>query len=273
MNRIGLIVVSLLLSIGCSKLEQNYTSVRDIAYDDFPQTKVDIYSPLKSTQNNPVLIYVHGGGWSSGDKTEWDAQKVEYFCNLGYTCVSVNYRLSPDVKHPIHIQDVANAINWVEDNIALYGGNASEIVLIGHSAGAHLVALAVTNQKYIEKAGVDIFNIKKAYLLDAGAYLIMNDLVYEDSTILDMIYGAIGDNSNHEIWADFAPVNHIDSGKYMPFLVIVHSDTPYRVAVNRIFCDKLELCSKKYVQYTLDGYSHSDVLSKIPTYFDEFSLI
>ena len=272
MNRTILIFICLLF-VGCSKQEYNYTSVWGVAYDTFPKTKLDIHVPLEANQNNPVIIYVHGGGWKSGDKSEWDIPKIEYFCNLGYICVSINYRLSPEVKHPTHIQDVANAINWVEDNISLYGGNSSEMVLIGHSAGAHLVALAVTNQKYIEQAGVDIFNIKKACILDAGAYLIMNDLIYEDGNILEMVYSAIGDNSSPEIWMDFAPYNHIDSKKYMPFLVMAHSDSPYRVEVNRIFCHQLDLCNKQYVEYILDGYSHADVLSRIPIYFNEYNII
>jgi len=267
MNRTILIFICLLF-VGCSKQEYNYTSVWGVAYDTFPKTKLDIHVPLEANQNNPVIIYVHGGGWKSGDKSEWDIPKIEYFCNLGYICVSINYRLSPDVKHPTHIQDVANAINWVEDNISRYGGDRSKITLVGHSAGAHLTALVVTNQKYLNKAGVDIHNIKTAYILDAGAYLIMNKQVYDDINILNMIYGAVGDDMNSDLWKDFAPYNYINADKYIPNLIIAHSDAQYRCNANSLFCSKLDECNKDYIEYILAGYSHSDVLLKFPYYID-----
>ena len=267
MNRIILLSIFLFV-IGCSKNERNYTTIRDVAYDDFSKTKLDIHIPLKSTLHNPVIVYIHGGGWRSGDKSEWDEQKIEYFCNKGYICVSVNYRLSPDVVHPTHILDVANAIKWVEDNIPEYGGNSSNVTLIGHSAGAHLVALIITNQKYLNNAGANIHNISKAYILDAGAYLIMNELVFEDNNILDMIYGAVGNDINSDLWKDFAPYNHIDDSKYIPYLIIAHSDTKYRCNANGLFCEKLDECNKDYTEYVLAEYSHADVFSKFPSYIN-----
>ena len=172
------------------------------------------------------------------------------------------------MKHPTHIQDVAKAINWVEDNISNYGGNPSNIMLIGHSAGAHITALAVTNQNYLIDAGVNIYNIKTACILDAGAYLIMNEQVFDDNNILNMIYGAVGNDMNSGLWKDFAPYNYIDADKYIPNLIIAHSDAQYRYNANSLFCSKLDGCNKDYIEYILAGYSHSDVLLKFPYYID-----
>ena len=271
----GILILLCIISItSCRKdnIDVNiYNSEINIAYDKYPQTLLDVYTPTIDYNNSPVLIYIHGGGWSFGDKSEWDTSKIEYFCNKGYICVSVNYRLSPDVVHPTHIQDVANAINWVEDNISKYGGNSSDITLIGHSAGAHLVALAVTNQKYINNAGANIHNINKAYILDAGAYLIMNEQIFDDNNILNMIYGAAGNDINSDSWKDFAPYSHIDNSKYIPYLIIAHSDSKYRCNANGLFCTKLDECNIKYEEYILNGYSHGDVFFKFPFYINIFN--
>jgi acetyl esterase/lipase len=140
---------------------------------------LDIYVPAISNSciGAPVVIWVHGGGWMIGDKVNLDS-KTEFYRSLGYILVSVNYRLSPDVrvdsslsdsrvKFPDHPNDVGAAIAWVHKNISGYGGNPEKIALAGHSAGAHLVALVSTDQSYIRRADS---TWKSSFLKCTGSY-------------------------------------------------------------------------------------------------------
>ena len=98
---------------------------------------------------------IHGGGWRTGDKANQSQrrQKATFFAGNGFVYVSVNYRLSPAVRHPAHVEDVAKALSWIVDHIASYGGDPKRIFLMGHSAGAHLAALVTADKTYLTKLG------------------------------------------------------------------------------------------------------------------------
>ncbi len=126
----------------------------DVSYDssapEDPLRTLDVYSLPSSAAAVPVVIWVHGGGWFTGDKANNMARKVELFNGEGYLLVSLNYRLSPEpkaspapdrVRFPTHPEDVARAVAWVHENAAAYGGDPERIALLGHSAGAHLCRL------------------------------------------------------------------------------------------------------------------------------------
>jgi len=90
----------------------------------------------------PVLIQVHGGAWVMGHKAQQALPLLSHMAELGWICVSINYRLSPTDLWPAHIQDVMAAIAWTKANIADHGGDPDFIALSGGSAGGHLTALA-----------------------------------------------------------------------------------------------------------------------------------
>jgi triacylglycerol lipase len=115
---------------------------RDVAYGADPLQRLDVYAPYEGGEGREVLLFVHGGGFTRGDKHGafypdniplWAAQS-------GMVGISVNYRLTPDDPWPAGAQDLAAAIAWVEANVARYGGDPNKIVLFGHSAGANHVA-------------------------------------------------------------------------------------------------------------------------------------
>ena len=113
--------------------------------------KLDVFSP-KGACNRPVVIFVHGGGWMIGDKNMFGLYRGvgRFLASKGYVAVLVNYRLSPGVKHPEHVRDVARAFAWMRRHIAEHGGAADQIFLAGHSAGGHLVSLLATDPRYLK---------------------------------------------------------------------------------------------------------------------------
>jgi len=130
--------------------------VSDLAYRigdgaDAKKHKLDIYFP-KGKKNCPVLFFVHGGAWKSGDRAQYPLLG-KGFAEQGIVTVVISYRLSPGVQHPAHIQDTAKAFAWVCDNIGKHGGRADRIFAAGHSAGGHLVALLATNPEFLKAEG------------------------------------------------------------------------------------------------------------------------
>ena len=112
---------------------------RDIPFagaQDEKQT-LDVYAPADA-KNLPVVFWIHGGGWQTGDKTDVKS-KPQAFMDKGFVFVSTDYRLLPAVDMATLIRDVAASFRWVEDHIAGYGGDPRRVLVGGHSAGATLV--------------------------------------------------------------------------------------------------------------------------------------
>ena len=132
---------------------------------------LDVYAP-KDAKHAPVIIFIHGGGWRNGDKSNpgVGSQPAAHFCAEGFVFVSINYRLTPAGKHPANIQDVAKAVAWVHDHIAEHGGDPAQINIMGHSAGAHLTALVATDETRLKAEGKPLSILKRAILLDTAAY-------------------------------------------------------------------------------------------------------
>jgi acetyl esterase/lipase len=118
--------------------------LRNIAYaEGGRRAKLDIYRPRGvDLSDAPVLVQIHGGGWTIGTKEEQGLILMNLLASRGWVCVSVNYRLAPKYPWPTQIVDVKRALGWVHEHIAEYGGDPSYVAITGGSAGGHLSALA-----------------------------------------------------------------------------------------------------------------------------------
>ena len=104
---------------------------------------LDIYTSTNTPDAGaPVLLHVHGGAWVIGKKEEQGQALMEHLAAKGWVCVSVNYRLAPRDRWPAQIIDVKQAIAWIKQHIADYGGDPDYIAITGGSAGGHLTSLA-----------------------------------------------------------------------------------------------------------------------------------
>ena len=144
-------------------------ALKDIPYVEGgdPRQTLDLYLPT-GRDNLPLIFNVHGGGWRGGDK-RLSASFVKFFTGLGFAVASVNYRLSPGVKHPAHIQDVARGFSWIYNNAARHRIDRDRIGIIGSSAGGHLVALLGLGSKHLVAADVPAGAIK-AVVAVSGIY-------------------------------------------------------------------------------------------------------
>ncbi|MFL6164760.1 MAG: alpha/beta hydrolase fold domain-containing protein, partial [Ornithinibacter sp.] len=118
--------------------------LKDIAYDTEHGKRglLDVYRPREGVEKAPVLLQVHGGGWTVGDKEHQGIPLMLHMAARGWVCVAINYRLSPRDAFPAHLVDVKRAIAWVRAHGASYGADPSFLALTGGSAGGHLAALA-----------------------------------------------------------------------------------------------------------------------------------
>ncbi len=155
--------------------------VRDLAYydgDDADKVKhkLDLYLP-KGKKDFPVLFFVHGGAWMRGDKNYFGVYSAlgNQFARHGVGAVVTNYRLSPGVKHPEHVKDVARAFAWTHQNIGKYGGKNDQVFACGHSAGGHLVSLLAADETYLKAEGLSAKDVKGVVPI-SGVYSLGDDL-------------------------------------------------------------------------------------------------
>jgi len=105
------------------------------------RNQLDVYAPRAGTENAPVLLQIHGGGWTIGNKHEQALPLMNYLAAQGWICVAANYRLSPQHTFPDHLVDAKRALAWIRQEISRYGGNPDFIAVTGGSAGGHLSAM------------------------------------------------------------------------------------------------------------------------------------
>jgi len=138
---------------------------KDVSYGDDPLQKIDIDQPATG-RNLPIAIYVHGGGFVRGDKGDY-SNIVAYFAEHGIVGVNANYRLAPKVTWPAESEDVGAVVAFVKKHAAEYGGNPRRIIVIGHSAGANLVASYVLDPSLHPRSGSGVVG---AVLISGPAY-------------------------------------------------------------------------------------------------------
>lgn len=142
------------------KIKSDHTSVKDISYGSDNGQTLDVYTPsANSSSIKPVLIFFYGGSWDSGHK-EMYFFTADAFASLGYVVVIPDYVKHPKARFPAFMQDGAAAVAWVKENIEQYGGDPDKVFIAGHSAGAHLGALLMTDESYLQQHSMDPLDIK-----------------------------------------------------------------------------------------------------------------
>jgi acetyl esterase/lipase len=229
--------------------------------------KVDIYSPepdrpkslfalaaAAPARKAPVLVYVHGGGWIKGERSKvynlpaWSRSR-------GYMLVSVDYRPVPSTNVDGQIADVVKGIRWVKANIANYGGDPSRIVIMGHSAGSHLVSMIGVRKLAGPVRGV-IANDVQAYDLPEYYRLRNNSM--------DRVYvKAFGKNPAD--WVRYSPITYVSKGSGYPPFLILYSRSNYerRKVLATGFAGELKKRGTRVTLFDGRGYTHGTIARDI----------
>lgn len=207
----------------------------DIPYVDNGHERhvLDIYTPEKPAKKNlPVMFWIHGGGWQTGDKGDV-ALKPKVLTERGFVFVSTNYRLLPDVTMDELTGDVAKSLGWVHKNISGYGGDPKRIFVGGHSAGAQLAALICTDDRYLKKEGVSFDVLRGCIPVDGDTYDIPKIIMTAE--FRQALYGGKMFTFGHrqkfgndpEKHVDFSAVTHVSPDKGIPpFLILYFPGNP-----------------------------------------------
>ncbi len=265
--------LSILPTYGCEKVYENpakkrYTKMT-VQYKTPVNTNknllsLDLYYFKNHSSLKPIVIYVHGGGWCIGDKASQISNKVNLFAKSGYIFVSVNYRLSPypyragtpdRIMYPDHNNDIADAIKWIYDNIHRYGGDKSRIALLGHSAGAHLVSLMGTNERFLESKSLPLSLIKGVASIDTKGYDVFNEVRNSENRM--MYINAFGTKSSQN-W-DASPAYNLKGEKYHPKFFIALRGSKERKNASFQFIDKLEKAGFEVVSVDGSRYNHKEI--------------
>jgi acetyl esterase/lipase len=182
---------------------------------------LDVYTPAKG-KNHPVVIWIHGGGWHSGDKKDVGS-KPQAFVDRGFLFVSTNYRLWPSVTIKQIAGDVAKAIRWVHDHARDYGGDPDRMFVAGHSAGAQLAALVCTDERYLKAEKLSFALIKGCVPVDGDTY----DLPMRIATVhksgnkklAEVDKRRFGDEKQQK---ELSSVTYTARGKHIPPFFILH---------------------------------------------------
>lgn len=194
---------------------------------------LDIYTPEKAVEERlPVMFWIHGGGWQTGDKSDV-ALKPKVLTERGFVFVSTNYRLLPDVEMGVLIRDVAKSLGWVYKHVAEYDGDPTRIFVGGHSAGAQLAALICIDDRYLKEEGVSFEVLKGCVPVDGDTYDIPKIIMTAE--FLQTLYGGKMFTFGHrqkfgndpEKHVDFSAVTHVAKNKGIPpFLLLYFSGNP-----------------------------------------------
>lgn len=244
-----LLALSVLLFSLTAQAEVQIT--RSIHYGPDSKQIVDVYQPDQCrTRACPVTMWVHGGGWKHGNTSgDRSTEMQTAWANQGIVMVGVNYRLSPEYRHPAHIEDVASAISWVHDHIGQYGGDPNRVSLLGHSAGAHLVALVATNPTYLGAHGLTPGGaLVNVFPIDTASF----DLTNPSRFVSRMIKEAFG--TDEQVLREASPIwNVVKGGSYPSFIIAATQVRKDAVETSQILQSKLrdagvsvELIVKEY---------------------------
>lgn len=220
-------------------------SVReDVAYaaGEAKAHQLDLYLPESDTPR-PALLWIHGGGWSSGDKSAQRALAMR-FAERGITVAAINHRHSagrwisdelPEtgVRHPAHIEDVADAFAWLHGRALELGTGA--LFVAGHSSGGHLAALLATDPRYLQARRLNLQAVAGAIPI-GGAY----DIADYHAALTSGVDSALGQahieavfGNDRAIWADASPTAYVAAAS-VPMLVVVEGQAGYQRYAQRL---------------------------------------
>lgn len=223
-TRIHAVMAAALLSAAICSSAAPAPAPVEFAYGAAPLQKLDFWHGAAG-QSAPLIVFVHGGGWKRGDKAgATGMEKVDHWTGEGYAFASVNYRLVPDATAEQQAADVAAAIAWLRTHAADMGVDPARIVLMGHSAGAQLVALVGTDAHYLAAVGMAPSNLRGVIALDGAAYDVPRQMAGA-GPLMRRTYNATFGSDPVRQRALSATFHAHDAGSAPAFLLI-HIDRP-----------------------------------------------
>ena len=229
----------------------SYSLAKNISYGSENRQKLDIYQPDTPRENAPVVVFIYGGSWDSGNKGMYKFVAQNFAAN-GYTTVVPDYRLYPEVKYPSFLEDTAAAVAEVSKR---YPDRPQ--ILIGHSAGAYNVVLTSVDHSYLKAVNVDACTTIAGTIGLAGPY---GDPQLKAEPLITIFPDRHG--------AKDAPINHIDGPKPPLFLAIGSTDETVAAQHGITLAKRIEARGGKVINEIYPDLSHTGIVKVLSRYFD-----
>ncbi len=260
-------------AIGASPDACSPTKPETVAYQHLggvpvKATSLDIYAPKAScrtaNQKAPVVMWVHGGGYQRGDKSNKVTNKRRLFNDRGWFFISVNYRLTrtgdPSSAHyPDHYRDVAAAVAWTRSHIGSRGGDPHRLALLGHSAGADIVSNVITNSKWLTQRGLGLGAVHCGGTFDTEGF--DKTRVPNSSAEAAQWREALGNDPNYK--RDTSATLLAKAHTAIPRTITVKRGTPLRQSIEVAFANRLRGLGVGVTVIDARSLSHGEVNTRI----------
>lgn len=186
---------------------------RDVPYGTDPQQRLDVYLPTQA-KVAPIILIVHGGAWMIGDKAAsgFVLNKVAHWLPKGYIIVSSNYRMSRRPNPLEQADDIARALAFVQAKAPSWGGDPARVLLVGHSAGTHLVSLLAADPRIVTRqSGAPWLG---TIILDSAALNLVEIMQGKHKGFYDRVFG-----EDHTLWTQASPYHRLTAAPAPMFVV------------------------------------------------------
>jgi acetyl esterase/lipase len=143
--------------------------LHDLRFKGGPRGTLDVYEPRGVRGQAPVVVFIYGGSWDSGRKSQY-AFVGEALASRGVLTVIPNYRLYPQIRWPSFLEDNADAVRWARDHATDFGGDPRQLFLMGHSAGAYEAVMLALDPRWLRAVGIDARRDLRGVIALAGPY-------------------------------------------------------------------------------------------------------
>ncbi len=212
--------------------------------------RLDLYVP-KGKHDMPVLMFVHGGGFTVGIKDQY-AFVGQVFASYGIETAVINYRLSPKTTYPGHVQDVARAFAWLGAHAGEYGGKTDKIFIAGHSAGATLVGMLGSDPAYLHDVGESIDHVAGVIPISGGFTQSARSAMFQGPTPVEP-----------EVVRNASAITHV-AGSHPPFLILYgDQDAPRTREDGEAMTKALTAAGNSAEAHEVAGHAHMDMITGV----------
>ena len=219
-----------------------------LAYGAGDRHGIDVYAP-DGAEQAPVVVFLYGGSWVGGDRGMYRFLGAS-LAAAGVVCMVPDYRVWPEVGFPGFVQDAAQAVAWARRNAAAHGGAADRLVLMGHSAGAHIATLLALDDNYLAAEGLRPATAVRGVVGLAGPY----DFLPLRSPTLQAIFGP------ESGWAETQPVNHVAPGAPPMLLATGDADSMVLPLNTESLAARLRAVDNPVRTVTYPGLGHREII-------------
>jgi acetyl esterase/lipase len=231
---------------------------------------LDVWRPpagKDGCSNRPLVVWIHGGGWTGGDKVDYIPDKVRLFTEAGYVFASVNYRLTdvaldpPKPAYPVHNKDAADAIAWLVAHGPELGVDLSRIAVLGYSAGGGILGAITTDASYLGAHGLKLDSIRCAADIDGEGFDVPYGATHPDPHVHTSYTNIFGHDP--ATWKAASPMTHIAAGKGIPDYFVAARGPEGRMYEHNEFINALGAAGVPVTVFDAQALDHETVSAYI----------